>query len=104
MGGDEIVADWLGDINSFYVTTSGTVTRFSGASLRYRDVHIYNSHNANSAWIGWYNGNASTFMDFGVVIGPKEYLKFDFIDLHELGFYRYGGNSAILKLLCINEY
>jgi hypothetical protein len=104
MGGDEITADWLGDINSFYITTSATVTRFSGAALRYRDVHINNPSASNSAWIGWYNSNATTFMDWAVVINPEAYLKFKYIDLHELGFYRYGGTNTVLKVLCINEY
>lgn len=104
MGGDEIVADWLGDINSFYVTTSSTVTRFSGTALRYRNVHIFNPSSSNAAWIGWYNSNATTFMNFALINDTKEYLKFEYIDLYELAFYYYASTATVLKVLCINKY
>jgi hypothetical protein len=52
MAGDQIVADWLGDVYSNNVQAVTAPTRFSATSLRYRSVHIYNTDIAASVYIG----------------------------------------------------
>jgi hypothetical protein len=103
MAGDEIVADWLGDVYSNNVQAVGTPTRFPATSLRYRSVHIYNSDAAASVYIGQFFATSAAFDPKALVIAPKETILFKFIDLYELG---YGGITADLwlRVLGLNKY
>jgi hypothetical protein len=103
MAGDEIVADWLGDVYSNNVQAINTPTRFSAASLRYRSVHIYNTDNGASAYIGQFFAASATFDSKALVVGPKETILFKFVDLYELG---HGGIVANvwLRVLGLNKY
>ena len=103
MGGDEIVADWLGDVYSNSVLAINTPTRFSATSLRYRSVHVYNGDATASVYIGQYFATGATFDSKALVVGPKETILFKFIDLYELG---HGGitGDVPLRVLGLNKY
>jgi hypothetical protein len=103
MAGDEIVADWLGDVYSNNVQAVNTPTRFSATSLRYRSVHIYNTDAAASVYIGQFFAAGATFDAKALVVGPKETIQFKFIDLYELG---HGGiaGDVWLRVLGLNKY
>lgn len=103
MAGDEIVADWLGDINSFYINATTSVTRISGTSLRYRSADIFNSTGTIAIYIGWYNSNITTFTNFSIVLKGGESIKLEYVDLYDLGCYCATG-TVKLKFLCLNEY
>ena len=102
MAGDEIVADWLGDINSFYINSNTTVVRISATSLRYRTVQIYNLSSSRVIHLGWYNSNSTTFTNYSMKLGHESHIKFEFIDLYNLGCYSTG--AASVRFLCLNEY
>jgi hypothetical protein len=103
MAGDEIVADWLGDVYSNNVQAVNTPTRFSATSLRYRSVHIYNSDNAASVYIGQYFSTSLAFDGKALIVAPKETILFKFIDLYELG---HDGitTDVNLRVLGLNNY
>jgi hypothetical protein len=103
MAGDQIVADWLGDVYSNNVQAVTAPTRFSATSLRYRSVHIYNTDIAASVYIGQFFAASATFDSKALVVGPKETILFKFVDLYELG---HGGITADvwLRVLGLNKY
>jgi hypothetical protein len=105
MAGDEITADWLGDVYSAYVTTSATVQRFNASTLRFRDVKIYNYHPAEAIYIGKYNSSAATFSNYALLIVGYETMDFKYVDLYELGFRMFtGGTVHTLRVFGSNEY
>jgi hypothetical protein len=103
MAGDPIVADWLGDVYSNNVQAIATPTRFSATSLRYRSVHIYNTDNAASVYIGQFFAATATFDGKALIVGPKETILFKFVDLYELGHDGIAGN-VLLRVLGLNKY
>ena len=104
MAGDEIVADWLGDIYGDREETSATVKRFYvTSSRRFRSVDIFNEDATHYAYIGKYYSLASQFATNAGFILPLTHLKFEFVDLHELG-HLIVGTSVYLKVLGLNEY
>jgi hypothetical protein len=105
MGGDEIVAEWLGDTYSAYVTTSASVQRFSATSLRLKDVKIYNYHNTEVIYIGKYNSSAATVSNYALIIAGYGTMDFKYIDLYELGFRMFtGGTVHTLRVFGSNIY
>jgi hypothetical protein len=104
MGGDEIVADWLGNVYSQWQTTSNvTVNRFYATSKRFRSFHIYNTHNVNGAYIGQYDPALSTFGNRAIYLHAFQTMKLEFVDIHELG-YLDSGSHVVLMVLGLNEY
>jgi len=104
MAGDEIVAEWLGDVYSHrYSLSTSTVTRFSANSLRYRTVHIYNFDAAQNAMIGQYNSNITTFGNNAITLASGNSIKLNFVDLYKLAHLAPGG-ALYLHLLEINKY
>jgi hypothetical protein len=104
MGGDEIVADWLGDVYSQWHTTSNvTVNRFNATSKRFRSFRIYNTHNVNGAYIGQYDSALSTFGNRATYLHPFETMKLEFVDIYNLG-YLDSGSHVVLDVLGLNEY
>lgn len=105
MAGDEITAEWLGDVFSESVTTSASVQRFYATSLRLRNVKIYNYHPTEPIYIGKYNSSSATFSNYATLIHGYETMSFPFIDLYELGFRMFtGGTVHTLRVLGTNIY
>ena len=104
MAGDEIVAEWLGDVYSRTVSLSTTVvTRFNATSLRYRTFHIYNDHPSEYADIGQYFSNTGAFHTNSIFLGPGDSIKLNFVDLYELAHFA-PNNALNLQVLGINKY
>lgn len=103
MAGDEIVADWLGDTYITRIQVVNTVTCFSASSKRFRSLYIYNDDGAKNCYVGQYNGSIATFIQYAHILEPQKSVRYEFIDLHELGCY-HGTNVFYLKVLGINEY
>ena len=103
MGGDEIVADWLGDVYSNSVTAVDAPQRFSAISLRFKTVKIVPYTADQRTWIGKYNSNTATFEAKALYIMPLEILTLANIDLYELGCTRVAADVDI-RVLGINEY
>jgi hypothetical protein len=102
MAGDEIVADWLGDVYASVITTTATAQRLNATSLRFRDVHIYNVSSTISGWLGKYL--SSNFVDYARLIVPRESISLKFVDLYELGCLSFGAGSCQFRILGINNY
>ena len=103
MAGDEIVADWLGDVTSFRVETSAIVTRFQATSKRFRNVHIHVADAVDCGYVGMYHSTYATFKNGAIWVGSLDTIKFEYIDLYELA-YAWDGAAVYLKVLGINEY
>jgi hypothetical protein len=103
MAGDEIVADWLGDVWSDRVETVATVQRFSAASKRFKNVDIFNEDATYYGYIGKYVDSVLAFSRDAMFILALGHLKFEFIDLYELGYLKVG-TSVFLKVTGTNEY
>jgi hypothetical protein len=104
MAGDEIVADWLGDVYSYKVATAAGVLRFSNTSLRFKNVRITNMHGSGYAYIGEYNSSSSTFStQKAFFLSPTDHINFEFVDLYELGYRQYTA-SIDLHVLGTNQY
>lgn len=105
MGGDEIIADWLGDVYSKnHLTNSVTVNRFySTSSRRFKCFHIYNPHGTYGVYIGQYYPILATFTSRAIYLRPYQNMKLEFVDIHDLGYADAGANVT-LKVLGINEY
>ena len=103
MAGDEIVADWLGNVFSDVITTTTAPQRFKTSSLRFRTVILYVLHGTYHAYVGKYHPTTSVFIAGAILAKASEHLKLQFVDLHELGCSTYGGDVSI-RILGINEY
>ena len=103
MAGDEITADWLGDVYTNKVLTETGVVRFSSTSLRLKNVRILNMDGSDYAYIGKYNSSSSTFSTNAFFLAPTDNIKFEFVDLYELGYRKYI-NAINLHILGTNEY
>ena len=103
MGGDEIVAEWLGDVYSNSITATDTPQRFNATSLRFKTIKIAGYTADQRSWIGKYNSNAATFEANALYLMPLVILTLENIDLYELGCTRVGTNVDI-RVLGINEY
>ena len=104
MGGDEIVTDWLGNVESGVITTSGTVQRFSDASKRFKTVHITNDKFAGVyGFIGKYYSSTGAFGPSAFFLVPGDHLTFEYIDLYELGCLTHT-DATIFKWIGINRY
>jgi hypothetical protein len=103
MAGDEIVADWLGDVYSNKVATAAGVLRFSSTSLRLRNVRILNMHGSGYAYVGKYNSSSSIFSTNAFFLSPTDHINFEFVDLYELGYRQYTA-SIDLHVLGTNQY
>lgn len=103
MGGDEIVADWLGDVYSekFNLPAADPVKRLSTVSKRFRNVVFYCS--AGGVYFGKYNSNAATFSMNALYLAAQEKIELKFVDLYEMGVDAAAG-AAGLKILGLNEY
>ena len=103
MAGDEIDAEWLGDIWSDRVTTSTTPTKFSSTIARFRDVVVCNNNASNYAYVGKYYGSDTEFIAKACIIWEKCHLKFQFIDINQLAFRSCSG-AQYLSIICVNQY
>ena len=105
MAGDEIVAEWLGDVYSKNHTTSSvTVNKFySTSSRRFKCFHIYNPHNSYGVYIGQYYSLLSAFTARAVYLRGYQNMKLEFVDINTLAYADAGANVT-LKVLGINEY
>jgi hypothetical protein len=103
MAGDEIVADWLGDVYTNKVLTEASVVRFSGTSLRLRNVRILNMSGSDYAYVGKYNSSSATFATNAFFLSPTDHINFEFVDLYELGYRKYI-NAVSLHILGTNTY
>lgn len=104
MGGDENIAEWLGDMCGDEVTTvASTPQRFSATSKRFRDVYIHDRSTTISAYYGKYEVLAADFGPNAFIIYPQNLLHFSFIDLYELGHMALASPTE-LRVIGINEY
>lgn len=104
MGGDAIIAEWLGDVYGNDIRTTSVVQRFSSSSLRLRNVKIWNAHATYTAYIGKYYSSVVTFAERAHIITPHETMDFEFIDLYELGLKLCAGGYLDLHIIGINQY
>lgn len=105
MAGDEIVANWLGDVYSDNFLTATVPQRLHTTSLRFKNVSLQNYHASYSAWIGKYNSNTAAFIADAFYMRNFEEFFYEFVDLYELGASSVGaGQHSSIKILGINEY
>ena len=103
MGGDEIVAEWLGSVYTTRITTTGSVQRLEDVSLRFKSVRVYNATMGGTAAIGKYL--SSGFTNFSQVLGYRGNMYFEYVDLYELGCQTDPGSpDTQLRILGINNY
>ena len=103
MAGDEIVAEWLGNVYSKMMITTGTPQRLHGSSLRFRNVSIFNIQNSPATcWIGEYL--AAGFSNRAQYLGAKQFMRFEFVDLYALGCQTSGSPASQLRILGTNNY
>lgn len=103
MAGDEIVADWLGNVTSSRVLANTTVQRFCGGTLRYRTVTFINNDHTEGVYVGKYYSTTAEFGSKAIVLYPKTNIKFEFLDLYEMAFMQYI-NTNYITWLGINRY
>jgi hypothetical protein len=103
MGGDENVAEWLGDVWANRVQTSATPTRFNATPLRFKSVDISNNDPTDHAYIGKYYSSDATFIANATIIRAYNTKHFEYLDLYEFG-YRTQSGTVYLQIICINEY
>jgi hypothetical protein len=103
MAGDEVVADWLGDVWSDVITTTTAPQRFKSVSLRFRTVRLFVMHGTYHVYIGKYHPTTSVFIAGAVLAKAYESTKLEYVDLHELGCSTYAADVSV-RILGINEY
>lgn len=104
MAGDEIVANWLGEIYSLTVAVTTTPTRFSAVSKRFKSVKIFNPHVANYFFVGKYYPTIAEFETKGIVLFATKTIEFDFVDIYNLAHGDSLGMAGNATLIGINEY
>lgn len=104
MGGDEIVAEWLGDMDAQLVYTAIPATRFSSTHYRCKNIIVVNNHTSAYCYIGKYYTNDNEFLQKAIIIWPKSILKFEYLDLYELGYRTYSTTHMYISLICMNHY
>jgi hypothetical protein len=104
MAGDEIVAEWLGDIYSLTVAVTATPTRFSAVSKRFKSVKIFNPHVANYFFVGQYFPTIAEFETKAIVLFATKTIEFEFIDIYNLAHGDSLGAAGNATLIGINEY
>jgi hypothetical protein len=103
MAGDEIVAEWLGDVFSTNMQIQSTPTRFWNVSKRFKTFRIWNPQPACSVYVGKYHSVSGTFNANAFVIGPDGIMEFTYIDIHEIA-YNYYNCHQFIRVIGINEY
>lgn len=103
MAGDEIVAEWLGNVYAATYNTSTSPLRFNATSKRFRTLKIFCNSSSYRVYIGKFYANSATFVSYAFSLGPYETIKFEYIDLYELG-YKIQASPVSIKVLGINEY
>ena len=84
MVGDEIVAEFSGEVYGTVLETTSAVQRFSDTSVRLRFVYIREYAGENS-YIGKYISDRTTFINNTYVLSGTSYRTFKYIDLYNLG-------------------
>lgn len=103
MAGDEIVAEWLGDMYSNNYTSTTAPQRFSATSLRFKNVSVFNYHASNTLYVGKFYTTQAEFQLKSPFLTAFETKEYEFVDLYELGFAN-GTGVTVAKLTGINEY
>jgi hypothetical protein len=103
MGGDEIVAEWLGDLSIGKVVTSTTVQRFCDSSARFKTIKFNNYTTDKYTYLGKYNADSGAFVAYAFLMGPFAIVTFEYADLYEFGCVQSTG-SATLKWLGVNKF
>jgi hypothetical protein len=104
MAGDEIVAEWLGDVYSLAVIVTTSPTRFSAVSKRFKSVKIFNPHASNYFFVGQYFPTIAEFETKGIAIFATKTIEFEFIDIYNLAHGDSLGMAGNATLIGINEY
>jgi hypothetical protein len=104
MGGDEIIADWLGDVYSLTAVVTTSPVRFSAVSKRFKSVKIFNPHPTNYFFVGQYFPTIAEFETKGIVLFATKIIEFEFIDINNLAHGDNLGMAGNVTLLGINEY
>lgn len=85
MTGDEIVAEFAGEVYSARITTTSAVQRFSATSLRLKHVYIKEFIGSYSSYIGLYNADRTTFLASAFPLDPYGAITLQSVDLYNLG-------------------
>ena len=105
MGGEEILAEWSGDLESGYITTTATAQRFCASSQRYKLLKFYHESSAHYSYLGKYYVTAAEFENKAFAMWPLVYLKFEYADLYEFAAKMAFGSGAVkVKWIGINRY
>ena len=94
MGGDDIVADWKGDVYSNRIATSGGHSRFADTTIRMQSFRIKNV-GGYSVYIGQYYSSTSIFNSHAFLIAPGEDIEIKNVNLWYLGYGYYNGSTTI---------
>ena len=94
MGGDDIVADWKGDVYSDKITVAGSHSRFADTTIRMHSFRIKNE-GGYSVCIGQYYSSGSTFNNNAFLIAPGEDIEIKNVNLWYLGYGYYNGSTII---------
>ena len=104
MAGDEITAEWLGDLYAIRVTITTAPLRFSATSRRFRSVKVFNAHPSDGIFIGKFYATSAEFEYNALTLLPLTTMEFKYIDIYNLGYCDSAGGGSLAKLLGINQY
>jgi hypothetical protein len=85
MVGDEVVAEFAGEVFSNHVSTTEAVQRFHPSSLRLKYLTIEETVGIHKSYIGLYNPNRALFIAKAYILPPSGVLILHYVDLYNLG-------------------
>lgn len=103
MGGDEITAEWLGNLYGNRIQTSNIPQRFFATSKRFRTLILANNSTSSYVRVGKYTSSTSVFTNYSIVMFPSTMMKLEYVDLYELGCIE-STPGAYIQIFGINEY
>jgi hypothetical protein len=85
MTGDEVVAEFAGEVFTKRIATTEAVQRFHPSSLRLKYLKIEESVGTYKSYIGLYNANRPLFIANAYILPPSGVLILHYVDLYNLG-------------------
>jgi hypothetical protein len=85
MAGDEIVAEFAGEVYGKHITTTEAVQRFSETSVRLKCLVIEMGLGTSTFYVGPYNSNRTVFLTTTFKLVASKMLTLHYVDLYNLG-------------------